>query len=284
MAAALYRFVFLFVCGEILRCSGMMFVRSPLSATLRGLTGGGRSRIEEEMASIGRKGVMETNKEKTGLSAAKVAGIVVAAMLLTMVGTLFIVKNWLFPSPFEPVVLSQAEEQRLERKLERFEQIGGRTHRVPPGQPGTMPTEEDLKPEPYSEEGASREIRLSEREINAMIAQNTDLAQKMVVDFSNDLVSVKLLIPVDPDFPIMGGKTLKVKAGAELAFRGSRPVVILRGISVMGVPLPNAWLGGLKNIDLVDVFGAEPGFWKGFSDGVAAIEVREGSLQILLKE
>jgi len=227
---------------------------------------------------------METNKEKTGLSAAKVAGIVVAAMLLTMVGTLFIVKNWLFPSPFEPVVLSQAEEQRLERKLERFEQIGGRTHRVPPGQPGMMPTEEDLKPEPYSEEGASREIRLSEREINAMIAQNTDLAQKMVVDFSNDLVSVKLLIPVDPDFPIMGGKTLKVKAGAELAFRGSRPVVILRGISVMGVPLPNAWLGGLKNIDLVEVFGAEPGFWKGFSDGVAAIEVRDGSLQIMLKE
>ncbi len=107
---------------------------------------------------------------------------------------------------------------------------------------------------------------------------------KLVVDFSNDLVSVKLLIPVDPDFPIMGGKTLKVKAGAELAFRWGRLVVILRGISVMGVPLPNAWLGGLKNIDLVEVFGAEPGFWKGFSDGVAAIEVREGSLLILLKE
>jgi hypothetical protein len=125
---------------------------------------------------------------------------------------------------------------------------------------------------------------LSEREINGMIAQNTDLARKMVVDFANDLVSVKLLIPLDPDFPIMGGKTLKVRAGTELAFRGGRPVVILRGISVMGVPLPNAWLGGLKNIDLVEVFGAEPGFWKGFSDGVAAIEVREGNLRIVLKE
>jgi hypothetical protein len=227
---------------------------------------------------------MEINKEKTGLSTAKVVGIVVAAMVLAMVGTLFIVKNWFFPSPFEPVVLSQAEEQRLERKLERFEQIGGRSRRALPDRPGAMPAEEDLKPEPYSEEGASREIRLSEREINGMIAQNIDLARKMVVDFSNDLVSVKLLIPVDPDFPIMGGKTLKVKAGAELAFRGGRPVVILRGISVMGVPLPNAWLGGLKNIDLVEVFGAEPGFWKGFSDGVAAIEVREGSLRIVLKE
>jgi hypothetical protein len=49
------------------------------------------------MVCIGRKGVMETTREKSGLSAAKVVGIVVAAMLLTMVGTLFIVKSWLFP-------------------------------------------------------------------------------------------------------------------------------------------------------------------------------------------
>jgi len=227
---------------------------------------------------------METPQGKPGLSAAKVVGIVIAAMLLTMAGTLLLIKIWLFPGPFEPVVLSKAEEQQLERKLERFGQIGGRSQRTQPDRQRELPTAEDLKPEPYSEEGASREIRLSEREINGMIAQNTDLAQKMVVDFANDLVSLKLLIPVDPDFPFMGGKVLKVKAGAELAFRGDRPVVILRGISVMGVPLPSAWLGGLKNIDLIQEFGADPGFWKGFADGVAAIEVRDGSLRVTLKE
>ena len=106
----------------------------------------------------------------------------------------------------------------------------------------------------------------------------------MAVDFSRDLVSVKLLIPLDPDFPIMGGKVLKVRAGAEMAFRQGRPVIILRGVSVMGVPLPNAWLGGLKNIDLIEVFGSDPGFWKNFADGVDAIEVREGSLRIVLRE
>jgi len=201
-----------------------------------------------------------------------------------MVATLFIVKSWLFSQPFDPVVLSPAESQRLEDKLTRFDQFGGRSRTVLPNQGRANALDGDLQPEAYSEKGASREIRLSEREINAMIAQNTDLARKMVVDFSDDLVSVKLLIPVDPDFPILGGKTLKVKAGAELAFRASRPVFILRGVSVMGVPLPNAWLGGLKNIDLVEIFGAEPGFWKGFADGVAAIQVRDGSLQIVLKE
>ena len=227
---------------------------------------------------------MEIPQEKSGLSTAKVIGIVVAAMLLTMVVTLFLVKSWLFPGPFEPVVLSQAEEQRLEHKLERFEQVAGGARRPLPVRQGEAPSREDLRPEPYSEEGASREIRLSEREINGMIGQNPDLASKMAVDFANDLVSVKLLIPVDPDFPIMGGKVLKVRAGAEMAFRQGRPVVILRGISVMGVPLPNAWLGGLKNIDLIEVFGSDPGFWKNFADGVDAIEVREGSLRIVLRE
>jgi hypothetical protein len=227
---------------------------------------------------------MEQGKQPSGLSGLQVTGIVVAAMAITMVATLFIVKTWLFPRPFEPVVLSPAEEQRLERKLARFEQMDSRSAGRAPAQGRPSVPATDLQPEIYSEEGASREIRLSEREINGMIAQNTDLARKMVVDFSEDLVSVKMLIPMDPDFPFLGGKTLKIKAGAELAFRDSRPVVILRGISVMGVPLPNAWLGNLKNIDLIKTFGTDPGFWKGFADGVATIQVREGSLLIVLKE
>lgn len=227
---------------------------------------------------------MAAAQEQSHLSTGQIVGIVVAAMVLTMVATLFILRIWLFPSPFTPVVLSQAEEQRLEQKLDRLDRFGEGSHRALPEGQAQGVTEEDLKPEPYSEEGASREIRLSEREVNAMIARNTDLATRMAVDFSDNLVSLKLLIPVDPDFPIMGGKVLKVRGGAELAFRGDRPVVILRGISVMGVPLPNAWLGGLKNIDLIEVFGTEPGFWKGFADGVAAIEVREGGLLMVLKE
>lgn len=70
----------------------------------------------------------------------------------------------------------------------------------------------------------------------------------------------------------------------ELAYRADRPVVILRGVSIMGVPLPNAWLGGLKNIDLVEQFGTDQGFWQAFADGVESIHVQEGRLQVLLKE
>lgn len=226
---------------------------------------------------------MEQQQPSSGLSGLEITGIVMAAMLVTMVATLLIIKMWLFPSPFKPVVLSPPEEKRLEVKLARFEQIGSHSPPTVSGRAKSSAPAE-LEPEAYSEEGASREITLSEREINAMIAKNTDLASKVAIDFSNDLISLKMLIPMDPDFPFFGGKTLKVKAGAEIAFRGNMPVVILRGVSVMGVPMPNAWMGGLKNIDLVKVFGSEPGFWQGFAAGVAAIQVQDGNLQIVLKE
>ena len=82
----------------------------------------------------------------------------------------------------------------------------------------------------------------------------------------------------------MPGKTLRVSAGAELAFRADRPVVILKGVSVMGVPVPNAWLGNLKNVDLVSEFGDQSGFWQGFADGVEEIQISEGKLLLHLRE
>jgi hypothetical protein len=227
---------------------------------------------------------MEQQHPSSGLSGLQITGIVFATMLVTMVATLFLIKMWLFPSPFKPVVLTPVEEKRLEVKLARFEQFGNYSSPTVSEREKSSAPKGELTPEAYSEEGASREIKLSEREINAMIAKNTDLASKVAIDFSNDLISLKMLIPMDPDFPFFGGKTLKVRAGAEIAFRENMPVVILRGISIMGVPMPNAWMGGLKNIDLVKVFGSEPGFWKGFAAGVAAIQVQEGNLQIVLKE
>ncbi|MCW5199672.1 hypothetical protein VU05_02985 [Desulfobulbus sp. F1] len=141
-----------------------------------------------------------------------------------------------------------------------------------------------LKPEPYSEEGANREMVFSEREINSLLATNTNLAEKMVIDLSENLVSLRLLLPLDPDFPVMGGKTLRLRAGVELAYREGRPVLILKGVSLMGVPLPNAWIGGLKNIDLMQEFGGQPGFWQSLGNGLESIQVREGELHLKLRE
>ncbi|MCG8067027.1 MAG: hypothetical protein JAY84_04135 [Candidatus Thiodiazotropha taylori] len=72
-------------------------------------------------------------------------------------------------------------------------------------------------------------------------------------------MSARILVPVDPDFPSPDGKCLRVSTGMELAFRDASPVVILKGVSINGIPNPNAWLGGLKNIDLMSEFGDEQG-------------------------
>ncbi len=219
---------------------------------------------------------------KTGFSLKQLLAVAAGVMLLTAAGAALAVKIWLFPQPFKPVALDQQEERRLEEKLERLEAFS-----VPSGS-STPPEdfEEDgrLRPEPYSEEGASRDISFSEREINGLLAKNTDLADKLAVDFAENLISLRLLLPLDPDFPVMGGKTLRLRAGAELSYRDGRPVVILKGVSLMGVPLPNAWLGGLKNIDLMQEFGGQPGFWQSVGAGLESVSVQDGSISLRLRE
>lgn len=214
----------------------------------------------------------------------QVIGIVIGAVVITMVATLLVARSWLFPAPFEPVVLTADEQQQLEVKLERFSGFGSQAHATQVNSDGVNTDAPALEPEAYSEEGTNREIHLSEREVNSIIAKNTELAPILAIDLSEDLISAKMIIPVDPDFPMLGGKNLKVRAGVELAYRQGRPVVKLRGVSLMGVPLPNAWLGGLKNIDLVREFGNEEGFWKAFADGVESVQAREGKLEVTLRE
>lgn len=214
---------------------------------------------------------LPANRQR-GLRWPHVLLIVLAAVLVTAGLTYWLVSYYLFPRAFDPVELKPREVQVLNRKLHDIGlQADG-------GTPGA------LEPEPYSEIGASRQIEFSERELNAMLARNTDLAHRLAIDLADDLVSAKLLIPFEEDFPVLGGRTLRVHAGVELAYRDDQPVVVLKGVSIMGVPIPNAWLGNLKNIDLVREFGGDQGFWKTFADGVEHIEIHDGQMVVKLKE
>jgi len=223
----------------------------------------------------------------------QVFGIVLLTVLVTAGITLWLAKVYIFPGQFKPVTLNAQEEQQLSVKLDSL----GFSQAVSSPENTSQKKEvshdaaiekedlnEVLKPVAYSEKGASREILFTERELNAMIAKNTDLATKVAVDLANNLISARLRIPVDQDFPFFGGKTLRAAAGLELAYRNGQPVVKLRGVKLMGVPIPNAWLGGIKNIDLVQEFGGDESFWKLFSDGVESIETEDGQLKITLKE
>lgn len=203
---------------------------------------------------------------------------VLIAVLVAAVVSFFVFKEVLFPSAFKPVELSAREEKALQEKLDRLDPT------ALSARPPSQKTGSSLEPEPYSEDAADRTIRFTEKEVNALLAKNTDLANKVAIDLSPDLVSAKLLIPLDEDLPFFGGKILRVKTGVTFSYAEGRPVVMLRGLTLMGVPLPNAWLGGLKNIDLMKEYGGQAGFWKAFGDGVKELRVEEGGVTITLKE
>ena len=229
---------------------------------------------------------IERPSRKSGLRGIHILWIVLATILVTAVVTFWVVRTYVYAKDFEPVELSIKEQQTLNAKLKV---LGYNPEPVPRKnvESDQAPIQTDkqwLKPERYTESENKRQVNFSERELNAVLAKNQDLAKKLAVDLSDDLVSARLLIPVDQDFPILGGKTLRVSAGVEMTFNEAKPIVILKGVSVMGVPIPNAWLGGLKNIDLINEFGGERGFWKSFAEGVDNISIEEGQMKIKLKK
>lgn len=225
----------------------------------------------------------EAAPRRGGLRAAHLVWIVLLTVLVTVAVTYWVVRTYVYARDFQPVQLDVREQQVLDAKLRRLG-YDPAPAAGPAAGPAAKSDQDWLRPERYDEAGAERVVSFSERELNGMIANNPDLARRMAVDLDQDLVSARLLVPFDPDFPILGGKTLRVAAGVELAFRDTRPVVVLKGVSVMGVPIPSAWLGGLKNIDLVSEFGDQGGFWHGFAEGVEEVSVEQGRLRVLLRE
>lgn len=230
---------------------------------------------------------------RRGIGCLGVSLIIVGTMIVTLALGALAVRYFLFPGQFEPVELNAAEQRALDDKLTA---IGVQSDRpaLPHGDdrfaasPEEFDAEGRLEPEAYREKNAPRAVQFDERELNAIIARDPEMARRLAIDLSRDLVSVKLLVPLPPDVPFLGGQTLRLNAGAEVRQvptpNGTRLAVVVTGVSLWGVPLPNAWIGGLKGVDLVAEFGSEPGFWQSLADGVESVQVEEGKLVFRLAE
>jgi hypothetical protein len=224
----------------------------------------------------------EPAAKKLRFSFLQVMGIVALVMIVTALLTAWWVKHYIYASKFTPTVLTAKERKVLDSKLVKLQESAKKDLIVPKKKRQKMGA--PLEPEAYSEEGAKREISFTEKELNALIANHPEVAQRVAINLSNNLVSVKLVIPIDEEIPVLGGKTLRLNLGLILSYEKERPVVALKGVSIGGIPLPNAWLGNLKNRNLVKEFGDEGGFWKLFSEGVADLQVKRGHILIKLKE
>jgi hypothetical protein len=220
------------------------------------------------------------NSTKAGSDPKGKRVLLIAFVLLVAVLLLagFWIKRNLYASRFSPVALGQKEREVLEAKLALLQE-----KEPVPGDNPSLPGK-PLAPEPYSEEGVGRVITLTERELNALIANSPEVAEKVAVDLSDDLISLKMVLPVDDEVPVLGGKRLKLHMGLTVHYDGKKPTIALKGVSLGGIPLPNAWLGSLKNVNLVEEFGGGDGFWEVLTAGVRSIRVRQGELRIELSE
>lgn len=206
-------------------------------------------------------------------------GRLVVVVLMTValtLGAVWLVRTYIYPALFQPVELSASEQRTLDGKLEAL------------GVEGIYEPSADadgvLEPEPYREDSTGRRLAFSEKELNALIGHNTDLASRLAIDLSDNLASAKLLLPMEDDLPFVGGKTIRIDAGLEMSFANGRPLFMLRGVSIMGVPVPDAWLGNLRNVDLVEQFGGDRGLWQGIAAGIESLQVSDGELVLELKE
>ncbi len=172
---------------------------------------------------------------------------------------------WWIQRPIKPVVLSVTEKKVVEAKLQqvrsaptasRGEQISPTT-RPNPAPPGPLNR--------YAAGG--KELRLTERELNGLLNENTDLGKTVRLELDADAINAYLAVPIPKDFPIGGGKMFRAKGRFRMALsKDQAPVAMLEDVTVLGLSLPKEWLGGVKGKNLLaDAVGerSDSPTWKG---------------------
>ncbi len=212
------------------------------------------------------------------------------AFVLLVVATVAITIWWI-QRPIKPVVLSPPEKAKVEAKLQRLEAPEPPRNPTTPlepnrNQPVELPPvvvppgqEQDRRYQP-----GAKEIRLTEREINGLLNANTDLGRSVRIEFARDAVNAYLAVRIPQDFPIGGGKMFRARGRFRVSIgNGGQPYAVLEDVTVFGISLPKAWLGGLKGENLLaDAMrqGNRPAVLR----GIKSLHVEPGALVIDLED
>ncbi|MCW5551362.1 MAG: hypothetical protein KIS67_04265 [Verrucomicrobiae bacterium] len=174
-------------------------------------------------------------------------------LLVVIVATVAIT-IWYIQRPIKPVVLSAAEKAAVEEKLQRVgaAPTDGARPLLPQGGLNLAPTEPDRPYEP-----GSKVLRLTERELNGMLNANTDLGQTVRLEFGRNAINAYVAAPIPPDVPLVGGMMFRARGRFRVSLtEGETPYAILEDVTVFGLSLPKAWMGGLKGENLLaDMLG-----------------------------
>lgn len=199
-------------------------------------------------------------------------------LLLVIVLTV-VITIWWMNRPIKPVVLTPGEKALVEQKLERLSHAPTNSARA------LVPSDDALKSEPdriYLP--GSRELRLTEREINGLLNENTDLGDCVRLEFGRNAINAYIAKPIPEDVPLLGGHMFRARGRFKLSIgNGHAPYAILEDVTVFGLSLPKAWLGGIKGENLLkDAMGEENG--KSVLQGVKSLRVEPGALVLEVEE
>lgn len=213
-----------------------------------------------------------------------------ALLVLALVVVLTVsITLWWIQRPIVPVVLDAPEQVVLDAKIDRLAAPAKDTPAIPATQPAAPPTITDdsgqppVRMDPPYQPG-DRTLRITERELNALLNQNTDLGQSVRLELGQDAINAYMAIPLPEDFPIGGGKTFRAKARFKVSIgQGQPPMAVIEDVSVLGLSLPKAWLGDLKGQNLLgDTMVDRQG--NPLANGIKTLRVEPGQLVLEVEE
>jgi len=182
-----------------------------------------------------------------------VAIVLILLLIAGVAGAYF----W-YNRPIQPVELSKQETEAVQAKIGNVE--------AEPGEPEYIP--------------GSKEIILTERELNGLLNQNTNLGGKLNFVLATDEIHARIETDMDEDLPVVGGKKLKAKARFLVKSFDGRPTLVLDDLTVWGASLPNDWLAGMKGKDLLkEIFPNADAL-----RGIEELRIERGQLVIRLAE
>lgn len=176
------------------------------------------------------------------------------AVMLVVIATVAITLWWI-QRPIKPVTLTETERAAVHEKLRR---LGGA-----PGDRSTTTLPRDSAPSLEIEHAyvpGSKELRLTERELNGLLNANTELGETVRLELAQDAINAYLAVPIPQDFPVGGGRIFRARGRFLLSLSNDSPYAVLEDVTLFGLSLPKAWLGGLKGENLIaDVAGKRNG-------------------------
>ena len=220
------------------------------------------------------------------------------ALLMIIVATAAITIWWI-QRPIKPVVLSPKEKAVVDQKLNRLQgtqssPAAAAGQQAPKDLASTRPTK---TPPPVPTTGAeiddrnlriyvpgSKVLKLTEREINGLLNENTDLGKSVRLEFAQDAINAYLAVRIPDDFPIGGGKMFRARGRFRVSIgNGGEPYAILEDVTVFGLSLPKAWLGGIKGENLLGQAMGEQKTWRGIK-GIKSLRVEPGALVLEVED